>query len=137
MFLYFFGLFFSKFHDNYVSFQIPFISIKIVFQLCRLLNFLKTIYNLGVESDWRVNISRLYLFIKFSKLLSKFHKNGVECRPMIAGNITLQPFYKRVYKKIILKNCEFVHRNGFYFGIHPEMTNNQVKILRNLFLWDS
>ncbi len=69
-----------------------------------------------------------------NKLLSKFNKNGVECRPMIAGNITLQPFYKSVHKKIILKNCEFVHRNGFYFGIHPEMTNTQVKILRKLFL---
>tara|TARA_B100000963_G_scaffold179953_1_gene156338 strand:- start:920 stop:2086 length:1167 start_codon:yes stop_codon:yes gene_type:complete len=68
-----------------------------------------------------------------NKLLKKFLKNKVECRPMIAGNITFQPFYKNIYKKKSLANCEFVHKNGFYFGIHPEMTNKQVNLLKKLF----
>lgn len=68
-----------------------------------------------------------------NKLLKKFIKNKVECRPMIAGNITFQPFYKNIYKKKKLPNCEFVHKNGFYFGIHPEMTNNQINLLKKLF----
>ena len=57
-----------------------------------------------------------------NKLLKKFMNEKVECRPMIAGNITFQPFYKNIYNKKSLPNCEFVHKNGFYFGIHPEMT---------------
>ena len=68
-----------------------------------------------------------------NKLLKKFIKNKVECRPRIAGNITFQPFYKNIYKKKKLPNCEFVHKNGFYFGIHPEMTNNQINLLKKLF----
>ena len=68
-----------------------------------------------------------------NKLLKKFINNKVECRPMIAGNITLQPFYKNIYKKRSLPNCEFVHKNGFYFGIHPEMTSKQITLLKKLF----
>ena len=58
----------------------------------------------------------------------------VECRPMIAGNITFQPFYKNIYNKKSLPNCEFVHKNGFYFGIHPEMTSKQINLLKKLLL---
>ncbi len=68
-----------------------------------------------------------------NKLLKKFLRNKVECRPMIAGNITFQPFYKNIFKKQNLPNCEFVHKNGFYFGIHPEMTNKQINLLKKLF----
>jgi|TARA_B110000027_G_C16122421_1_gene304124 CDP-4-dehydro-6-deoxyglucose reductase, E1 len=68
------------------------------------------------------------------KLLKKFLRNRVECRPMIAGNMTLQPFYKNIYKKKSLPNCEFVHKNGFYFGIHPEMSSKQIKLLQKLFV---
>ena len=41
-----------------------------------------------------------------NKLLKKFIKNKVECRPMIAGNITFQPFYKNIYNK---KNYQIVN----------------------------
>ena len=53
---------------------------------------------------------------------------------MIAGNITSQPFYISLYKKSFLPNCEFIHKNGFYFGIHPEMTKKQINLLKRLFL---
>ena len=68
-----------------------------------------------------------------NKLLKKFLKYKVECRPMIAGNITKQPFFKNMYKSKNLPNCEFVHKNGFYFGIHPEMNNGQINLLKKLF----
>ena len=68
-----------------------------------------------------------------NKLLKKFVDNGVECRPMIAGNITSQPFYSNLFKKEKLRNCEFVHKNGFYFGIHPEMSRKQISLLKKLF----
>ena len=94
----------------------------------------------------KFNFKKIYFFSPFSfpvvckttdyrnKLLKKFIKNGIECRPMIAGNITSQPFYMNLYKKSFLPNCEFVHKNGFYFGIHPEMTKKQIDLLKRLFL---
>ena len=40
---------------------------------------------------------------------------------MIAGNITSQPFYMNLYKKSFLPNCEFVHKNGFYFVLPSKL----------------
>ena len=42
-------------------------------------------------------------------------------------------FIKIFIIKKSLANCEFVHKNGFYFRIHPEMTNKQVNLLKKLF----
>lgn len=62
-----------------------------------------------------------------------FTKAGVEIRPIIAGNITKQPFYKK-YVKDVGKHptSDLVHQNGFYFGNNPEMTDNEIATLCNL-----
>jgi CDP-4-dehydro-6-deoxyglucose reductase, E1 len=69
----------------------------------------------------------------FKKYHDKFSKANVEIRPVIAGNITKQPFYKK-YVNIKRKypNADIVHANGFYFGNNPEMTDKEIKLLCNL-----
>jgi CDP-6-deoxy-D-xylo-4-hexulose-3-dehydrase len=79
------------------------------------------------------HISRLSTFAfpvvcKTSKLrehyLHRFSGAGIEIRPMIAGNMQEQPFYKKYVKDFFdLPNTEFLHHNGFYCGNYPELTN--------------
>lgn len=46
--------------------------------------------------------------------LSRFAGAGIEIRPMIAGNIQLQPFYKKYVKQLFdLPNTNFLHTNSF------------------------
>jgi CDP-6-deoxy-D-xylo-4-hexulose-3-dehydrase len=67
------------------------------------------------------------------KYKEKFQKNGVEIRPVIAGNIQRQPFYKKyVQDSIDCKNAEFVHNNGFYFGNNPELTKKEIRLITKL-----
>lgn len=57
----------------------------------------------------------------------------VEIRPMIAGNMARQPFYRKyVGNPGNQPNAEFVHRNSFYFGNNPELTIDEIEFLINL-----
>ena len=62
-----------------------------------------------------------------------FENAGVEIRPIIAGDITKQPFYKK-YVKIVEKceNADYVHKHAFYFGNHPELTEKELQTLEKL-----
>jgi CDP-4-dehydro-6-deoxyglucose reductase, E1 len=65
--------------------------------------------------------------------LCKFFDAGVETRPMIAGNIQKQPFYKKYVKKVYeLPNTDFLHNNSFYCGNYPEMSENDLNIIKTV-----
>jgi CDP-4-dehydro-6-deoxyglucose reductase, E1 len=67
------------------------------------------------------------------KYKTKFIQNGIEIRPIIAGNIENQPFYKKYVAS--LNNCQnsnFIHENGLYFGNNPELTKEELSLLCNL-----
>jgi CDP-4-dehydro-6-deoxyglucose reductase, E1 len=62
-----------------------------------------------------------------------FQDAGVEIRPVIAGNMTKQPFYKKyVDDQASRPNSDLVHANGFYFGNNPEMTGEEIATLCEL-----
>jgi CDP-6-deoxy-D-xylo-4-hexulose-3-dehydrase len=59
----------------------------------------------------------------FQKYTTIFSAAGIEIRPMIAGNMQLQPFYsKYVPTTYDLPNTDFIHHCGFYCGVYPELT---------------
>jgi CDP-6-deoxy-D-xylo-4-hexulose-3-dehydrase len=63
----------------------------------------------------------------------KFADAGVEIRPIIAGNMTHQPFYRNhVDHSPPLPNSDTIHTNGFYFGNHAELTKSELDLLANL-----
>jgi CDP-6-deoxy-D-xylo-4-hexulose-3-dehydrase len=64
---------------------------------------------------------------------AKFTAANVEIRPVIAGDMTKQPFYKKYVNDTTPRyNSELVHANGFYFGNNPEMNDDEITILCNL-----
>jgi len=64
--------------------------------------------------------------------LEQFSGDGVEVRPVIAGNIQRQPFYTKYVKDIYpLPGADFVHECGFYFGNHPELNVADLDMLKS------
>jgi CDP-6-deoxy-D-xylo-4-hexulose-3-dehydrase len=64
------------------------------------------------------------------KYLSQFAGAGVEVRPMIAGNILKQPFFKKyVALKYELPSTDFIHDCGFYCGNYPELTETDIEVI--------
>lgn len=57
----------------------------------------------------------------------------VEIRPVIAGNMLNQPFYKKYVKNTSpCPNAELIHKNGFYFANNPELTKSEVALICDL-----
>jgi len=64
------------------------------------------------------------------KYLSQFSGAGIEIRPMIAGNMQNQPFYKKYAKNLYnLPGSDFLHTNGFYCGNYPELTETDLQTI--------
>lgn len=64
------------------------------------------------------------------RYMSQFSGAGIEIRPMIAGNIQLQPFYKKYITKFFnLPGTDFLHSNSFYCGNYPELTETDLEIM--------
>ncbi len=67
--------------------------------------------------------------------LSQFSGAGIEIRPMIAGNMQKQPFYKKyVGKEYDLPNTDFLHENSFYCGNYPELTKTDLETITSCLL---
>lgn len=69
----------------------------------------------------------------FRKYRERFEFAQVEIRPIIAGDISSQPFYQKYAEGAgsSLNAC-LIHENGFYFGNNPELKDNEIFFLCNL-----
>lgn len=66
------------------------------------------------------------------KYMARFLDANIEIRPMIAGNIQEQPFYKKyVKRKFKLPGTDFIHNNGFYCGNYSELSKDDLKTIIN------
>jgi len=64
------------------------------------------------------------------RYLNQFSGAGIEVRPIIAGNIQNQPFYRRyVAERYDLPGTAFVDRCGFYCGNYPELTESDIDVI--------
>jgi CDP-6-deoxy-D-xylo-4-hexulose-3-dehydrase len=64
------------------------------------------------------------------RYLAQFAGAGVEVRPMIAGNIQKQPFYRKyVPDSYELPGADKIHKCGFYCGNYPELTEVDLQTL--------
>jgi CDP-4-dehydro-6-deoxyglucose reductase, E1 len=62
--------------------------------------------------------------------------NGkVEIRPIVGGDMTQQPFFRKHMKKYAFENpnAKLVHEQGLYFGNNPELTVKEKKTIVKLF----
>ncbi|OXG08908.1 DegT/DnrJ/EryC1/StrS aminotransferase [Flavobacterium araucananum] len=65
--------------------------------------------------------------------LNKFTAAGVEIRPMIAGNMQEQPFYKKYVSDLYeMPGADMMHSNGFYCGNYPELLEEDLVVFESL-----
>ncbi len=64
------------------------------------------------------------------KYLYRFSGAGIEIRPVIAGNIQRQPFFKKYINiNVDLPSTDFIHYCGFYCGNYPELTDMDIETI--------
>lgn len=65
-----------------------------------------------------------------AKYLVQFFGAGIEIRPMIAGNIQEQPFFKKYATSFSdLPGATMLHDCGFYCGNYPELTQTDLETI--------
>ena len=69
------------------------------------------------------------------KYFNQFSGAGIEIRPMIAGNIQKQPFFKKYSSSNFhLPSTDFIHECGFYCGNYPEITLSELELIQSCLL---
>ncbi|MBU1107596.1 MAG: aminotransferase class I/II-fold pyridoxal phosphate-dependent enzyme [Candidatus Riflebacteria bacterium] len=62
--------------------------------------------------------------------LGQFSGAGIEIRPVIAGNMVKQPFFKKyVSREYSLPGADLIHDCGFYCGNYPELTQSDLETI--------
>ncbi len=59
----------------------------------------------------------------------------IEIRPIVGGDITKQPFFKKYIKdlKVNTHNSNLIHEQGLYFGNNPDITSKEAVEILNIF----
>lgn len=66
----------------------------------------------------------------FERAIRVFKEAEVEIRPVIAGNMAKQPFFKKYQTKSFhLPDSDIIHDQGFYFGNHPDLDESEIATL--------
>lgn len=90
---------------------------------------------LKVDHMDRISNMAFPIVLKTKSLLKKykklFEKNEVEIRPLIAGDMTIQPFFKKYVKTVNknLPNVKHIHECGIYIPNHPELSKKDINLL--------
>jgi len=62
-------------------------------------------------------------------------KGKIEIRPIVGGDMTLQPFFKKYVKGFNgeNQNAKLIHERGLYFGNNPELTKEEIDEIVKIF----
>jgi len=74
---------------------------------------------------------------KIRNMLIKKCENIIEIRPIVGGDMTSQPFYKKYmpqFEKMLgNSNANLIKEQGLYFGNNPEMTDKEIEMIIKIF----
>ncbi|HUD08304.1 MAG TPA: DegT/DnrJ/EryC1/StrS aminotransferase family protein [Candidatus Saccharimonadales bacterium] len=138
----------SNFRPNEIAGFIGNIQIKYWDDIVRkrVSNFTRYISAMKTNKDfYQYNLSHMDIVSNFAMPIicktsdlarayrKKFENADVEIRPVIAGNITKQPFFQKYIQDSVHRpNSDLVHANGFYFGNNPDMADKELDTLCKL-----
>ncbi len=62
-------------------------------------------------------------------------KDKIEIRPIVGGDMILQPFFKKYVTNFVGENinAKIIHEQGLYFGNNPELTGKEIKEIVKIF----
>ncbi len=97
------------------------------------------LYDQFIKNDyWKIDVSQFEFVSNFSypiihpmaaKIAEKLAENRVECRPLIAGSISRQPFFYDRYGKKSFDFSDKIHDYGMYVPNNPTMTIDEIKFV--------
>jgi CDP-6-deoxy-D-xylo-4-hexulose-3-dehydrase len=97
------------------------------------------IYDKYIKNNyWKININRFEFVSNFaypiihpeaSSITKKLKEANIECRPLIAGSISRQPFFIDLYGKKKFDSADVVHDYGLYVPNNPDMSEKEIEYI--------
>jgi CDP-6-deoxy-D-xylo-4-hexulose-3-dehydrase len=78
------------------------------------------------ETDFISSFAMPVINSKRDAIVDTLISEGVEVRPLIAGNMAAKPMWYLKYGKTLLTNCETVHEKGFYLPNHQGLDKKDI-----------
>ena len=66
------------------------------------------------------------------ELVRELQDNGIEVRPLIAGNMANKPMWLNEYEPVKLPNCEALDKFGFYIPNHQDLSREDIKTITRI-----
>ena len=84
-----------------------------------------------VDYDYNFISNFAYPIISYNikNIIKNLAENNVETRPLVAGNIGLQPFWINLYGKSNFEFANLIHDYGIYLPNNHEITENEVEFI--------
>ncbi len=99
-------------------------------------------YHAKIKNDfWKINIDKFEFVSNFAypiihpksvKIAEMLAEKQVECRPLIAGSISRQPFFYERYGKQTFEFSDKIHDHGLYLPNNPDMTEQEIDYICNI-----
>ncbi len=77
--------------------------------------------------DYISNLGYPVITDKRTSVLNALKENGIECRPLVSGNMGRQPFWIERYGKQELINASMIHTNGLYIPNGTHITFDDIE----------
>jgi CDP-6-deoxy-D-xylo-4-hexulose-3-dehydrase len=69
-------------------------------------------------------------------IIKSLTENGIEVRPLIAGDMSKKPMWIENFGQVFLPNCDLINKFGFYLPNHQDLTTEQITFISSLVnLW--
>ena len=106
----------------------------------RQLNFIR--YQSKIKNNyWKIkphpcatisNFAYPIIHPKKDEIVEKLKEGGVECRPLVCGNMARQPYFIKLYGQKKFNFADIIHDYGLYVPNHPEMSEEDVDYICNI-----
>jgi len=84
------------------------------------------------EGDFVSNFALPIVSKNKKEIINNLISNGIEVRPLIAGDMSKKPMWYERFGHVYLPNCEKINEFGFYVPNHQDLTIEQIKFISNI-----
>jgi CDP-6-deoxy-D-xylo-4-hexulose-3-dehydrase len=81
------------------------------------------------EGDFVSNFALPIVSKNKKEIINNLIYNGIETRPLIAGDMSKKPMWYERFGHVYLPNCEKINEFGFYVPNHQDLTVEQIKFI--------
>jgi CDP-6-deoxy-D-xylo-4-hexulose-3-dehydrase len=98
---------------------------------CNFIYYLRNIENNELkltlrEDDFISNFAMPIVSKNKNKIIEELNRNDIECRPLIAGDMSKKPMWFENYQMVELINCQIIEKFGMYIPNHQGLNEKDL-----------